>query len=73
MAVERETIIERPVEKETIIERPSEPVVVEDGGGGAALIAGIVVAITLALVIAWIFAGGTREGVTIEPPAVSQN
>ena len=43
MVVERETIIERPVELETIVERTSEPVVVEDGGGGAALIAGILV------------------------------
>jgi hypothetical protein len=76
VAVERETIIERPVERETIVERPTETVVVDGGGGGgAALIAGILVALALAVLFFWIFSGGLERdaSVTIEAPKVTQN
>ena len=70
------TIIERPVEKETIIERPveRETIVEGDGGSGAALLGGILIAIVLAVVFFWIFSGGFIGGnapVSIEPPAAS--
>ena len=57
MAVERETIIERPVEKETVVERTSEPVVVEESGAPW-LIIGAVFTIALAVLLFWVFAGG---------------
>ena len=74
MAIERETIIERPVVRETVVQQPveRETVVVDGDGGGTALIAGIVVAIVLALVFFWIFSGGSSgPSVTIQPPAAS--
>jgi hypothetical protein len=57
MAVERETIIERPIEKGTVIERASEPVVAEESGAPW-LIIGAVFAIALAVILFWIFSGG---------------
>jgi hypothetical protein len=57
MAVERETIIERPVERETVVERTSEPVVVEESGAPW-LIIGAVFTIGLAVLLFWIFTGG---------------
>jgi hypothetical protein len=57
MAVERETIIERPVVRETVVERTSEPVVVE-ADGAPWLIIGAVFTIGLAVLLFWIFTGG---------------
>jgi hypothetical protein len=76
MAVQRETIIERPVEKEIIVDRPveRETIVESDGGSGAALLGGILIAIVLAVLFFWMFSGGFIRGdapVSIEPPAAS--
>lgn len=76
MAVQRETIIERPVEKEIVVERPveRETIVEGNGGNGAALLGGVLIAIVLAVLFFWIFSGGFIQGeapVSIEPPATS--
>ena len=75
MAVQRETIIERPVEKEIVVERPVErETIVESGGSGAALLGGILIAIVLAVLFFWMFSGGFVRGdapVSLEPPAAS--
>jgi hypothetical protein len=73
MELNMATIIERPVvEKETVVERPveRETIVQGDGGSGAALLGGILIAIILAVVFFWIFAGGTggNSSVSIEVP-----
>jgi hypothetical protein len=65
MVVERETIIERPVERQTVIQQPTETVV-EGGSSGAALIAGVLVAVLLALVFFWVFSGGLGNGGTAD-------
>ena len=63
MAVERETIIERPVARETVVERASEPVVVEESGAPW-LIIGAVFTIAIAVLLFWIFTGGDASVVS---------
>lgn len=63
MAVERETLIERPVERETVVERPSETVVVEDTGAPW-LIIGAVFTIAVAALLFLIFTGGDASVVS---------